>query len=186
MQSSPLTPFNPPNGRVIELAKKPSVLALLWALLPMGLFAISVPVIFLGVDASALPAALLGAFFVTLVLVGVVFSFIGRRRTVEYRLVLDPRGVFLVDKNGAVPGQLGVALLTLTPGHWLSSSRSGMRWNQCLVVGGWLSIGVYGAFPPYDAPVPTLARPQFSLRAEQWLELVRALPELRALSSGRV
>ncbi len=182
MDSSTLTPFNPPEGRAFELAKKPSALALLWALVPIGLFAICLPVIWLTVDGPAAGAASLGAFFVALVLVGIVFALLGRRRTVEYRLVLDPRGVFLTDDNGAVVGQLGSAPLTLTPGHWVSSSRSGKRWNQCFLVGDGLSIGVHGAYPPFDAPVPTLPRPRFSLRAEQWAELCRALPRLHALS----
>jgi len=171
----------PPTGRVLELTRSPSIALFLWVLVPVVVFVATIPAALLLLEGPAVGVVLVPGFAVTLVLIGVVFSVVARRRTVAYRLVLAPHGVFLVHANGSVVGRLGVAPLTLTPGHWLSAAKGVTKSNQCVLVGAWLSIGTYGAFAPYRAHVPMLACPEFALQPPKWAELVQALPELRAL-----
>jgi hypothetical protein len=178
-------PYRPeasaPSGVVVELAGKPSVAALLWVLLPMGLFAILVPVL-LAISDPPGTGPVVVAFLVTLVLAGVVLALVARKRPVEYRLVVDPRGVFLTRPSGEVLGRVGTAPLTVSPGHWETGSRSGTQRNQCAAIGGEITIGTYGyGFGPYRAPVPTVAQPRFTLRAPDWTVLVQALPELASI-----
>ena len=170
-------------GRSIELVATPSVGALLWALIPVGLFAIAAPVILFASESTSVVGTLLGAAFGgTVVLAGLVFAVLRRTRRVEYRLVFDPRGVFLVDAHGAVEGLVGAPPLDLAFGHWLSGSRSGIRSHQCVLIGGRLWLGTNGVeFGPYRAAVPTTPRPRFVLKGSDWAALVDALPALRAL-----
>ena len=165
-----------PTGRTIELAQ-PNVLGLLGALTLMaGIMGILVPLIVQGVS----PALAIGFMFV-LVGIGLIVAWLLRGGP-EYRLVLDPRGVFLVDRAGAVEGVLGQGALTLTPGHYIYGSRSGALEKQCVAIGNRLSIGTNAiGTVRYSVPVPRMPLPRFYLKAADWDALVDALPALRSI-----
>lgn len=165
-----------PTGRTIELAR-PNVLGLLGALTLMGgIMGILIPLIVRGVS----PALLIGVMFV-LVGIGLIVAWLVRGGA-EYRLVLDPRGVFLVDRSGAVEGLLGRGALALTPGHYVYGSRSGALEKQCVAIGNHISIGTNAiGTVRYSVPVPRMPLPRFYLKAADWDALVDALPALRSI-----
>jgi len=175
----------PPQGTSLDLVRRPSAASLLWVLLPFAGFSLATPAVLFLLDDETRTVALLLLFTATLFCAALVIALVSRRRKLAYRLLLEPRGVILVDAAGAQLGVLGVPPLTLSPGHFLSGSRSGIRMNQCLQIGSHFSIGTYGmGFGPYAMRVPNVGRPDFMLHAAEWDRLVHALPELRALQSA--
>lgn len=165
-----------PSGRTIDL-RQPNILGLLGALTLMGgIMGILVPLIVTGFS----PALAIGFIFV---LVGIGLIVAGLvRGGVEYRLVLDPRGVFLVDRSGTVEGLLGHGPLALTPGHYIYGSRSGAMEKQCVAIGNHLSIGTNAiGTVRYSVAVPRMPLPRFYLKAADWDALVDALPALRSI-----
>jgi len=163
-----------PTGRVIELAP-PNVLGLLGTLtLPAGLL-VTLSALIVGRSAPL-------AIGLMILLLGLALIVIGRARSVEYRLVLDPRGVFLVDRSGAVEGLLGDGPFTLTPGHYIYRAKYAAYEKQCVAIGNRFSIGTNApGTVRYRVPVPTLPIPRFCLTADDWDTLVEALPALRSL-----
>jgi hypothetical protein len=165
-----------PAGRAIELTQ-PNILGLLGALtLLAGVLGIVIPLIVAG----ASPALAIGFVFT---LAGLVLIVIGRARGgAEYRLILDPRGVFLVGRSGAVEGLLDSGPLALTPGHYLYRARFGAYEKQCVAIGNRFSVGTNAiGTVRYRVPVPTMPLPRFYLKAADWDALVDALPSLRSI-----
>lgn len=165
-----------PTGRAIELGQA-NVFGLLGALsLGAGLAGILVLLVVKGLS----PLLAIGSPFV---LLGLVLLAVGVARSgVEYRLVLDPRGVFLVSRSGAVEGLLGHGPLGLTPGHYVYGSRSGVLEKQCVAIGNRFSIGTNAiGTVRYRVPVPRMPAPRFYLKATDWDALVDAVPMLRSI-----
>ena len=166
----------PPTGPVIELAQ-PRLLAFLGA-----------PLIFVGLIATVIPLVVLGpsdaiAIGLVVVLVGLVLVVVGLARGgVEHRLVIDPRGVFLVARSGAVEGVLGHGALQLTPGQYIYGARSGAYEMPCVAIGNRFAVGMNAiGTVRYRVPVPRMPRPRFYLKAVDWQALVAAVPALRSI-----
>lgn len=165
-----------PQGRVIPLAR-PNIMGLFGGL---ALFFGLILAVGLGFVFGASPVL---AMPMTFVLLGVALWVVGFTQSrAERSLVLDPRGVFVVNTSGVVEGMVGAAPLTVVPGHYLYRAKYSAYEKQCVMIGNHFSIGTNAiGNVRYRVPVQQMPLPQYYLKSADWDEFVGAVPALRAI-----